>query len=357
MEVDVNTTLSGMPAIAAPPDLELIEEFVGMSELHEETLAKYRQFLLEFRAYLDARAGGKALVEVEKADVLRFVADLKQGRRYGTGADGRPRRRALSPSARKGVVSALRDFYGHCIDLYRLPLDPTARIKVPQPKPKRGLTLSDEQLKRHIDAPGRERDRVQAYLKAYTAGRTKSFRHLLWSDVDFQSGDIHFNAKFGNDYTLPMHPQLKAALLRWHKAVHEMAEKRLARAADTSDPEKAALLRGMANALADPDTAYVLLTYNGNPLCHSTIAKQSKWRAARVGILPHADPTKVCKENTSRVHPHAFRRTRGTQLRARGVDLADIADLLNHKDLNTTRTHYAFTSTPKLRKTVMGLTL
>ena len=41
----------------------------------------------------------------------------------------------------------------------------------------------------------------------------------------------------------------------------------------------------------------------------------------------------------------------------RGTQLADIADLLNHKDLNTTREHYAFTSTPKLKQTVMGLTL
>ena len=63
------------------------------------------------------------------------------------------------------------------------------------------------------------------------------------------------------------------------------------------------------------------------------------------------------KENTSRVSPHALRRTAATLLREKGTELADIADLLNHKDLNTTREHYAFTSTPKLKQTVMGLTL
>jgi integrase len=337
----MNSSLNGMPAIAAPPDPELVDEFVDMSDRDSKTLKKYRQHLLEFRAYLDQRANGKSFVEVDKADVLRFLADLKKGTRYGFTGDGKPRQGALGWSTQKSVVSALRAFYGHCVDLYGLTLDPTYRIRVKGQKPKRGLTLSDGELKRVLDAPGRERCRIQAYLQAYTAARTMSLRFLLWSDVVFERNEIHFNAKAGNDYTVFMHPQLKAALLRWYDEVHQVAEKNL-------------LIR---SALADRDTAYVLLTRNGRPLCHSTMAKQAKWRAQRVGVLPHADRNAVGKENASRIHPHAIRRTRGTQLRSQGVDLADIADLLNHKDLNTTREHYAFTSTPRLKQTVMALTL
>lgn len=342
----MNTTRAGMPALALPEDAKLIEDFVDLLERDEKTLAKYEQHLLEFRAFLDAEAGGKRLVAAEQADVKLFLARLRKGTRYGMTGDGKPRAGALSDSTRKSVVSALRAFYGHCADYHKLDRDPnfrdpTLRIKVPRPKPKRGLTLSEADVKRYLNAPGRERDRVQAYLKVYTAARTMSLRFLLWSDVDFEREVIHFNAKADNDYTLPMHPQLKAALLRWRDEVLRMA----------------ATNRVVKAALSDPDTAHVLLTYNGRPLCHSTIAKQCKLRAARVGVLRHPDRSKVGKENWSQAHPHAFRRTAGTRLRESGVDLADIADLLNHKDLNTTREHYAFTSTPRLKKTVMGLTL
>jgi integrase/recombinase XerD len=346
MEVDVNTTLSGMPAIVLPSDEKLIEDFVDIVERDEKTLVKYKQHLLEFHAFLSAQAGGKPLPQAQKADVTLFVAHLKKGTRYGLTGDGKPRSAALSESTRKSVVSALRAFYKHCAEHYGLErdpsfLDPTKGITVPRPEVKRGLTIREADVKRILNAPGRERDRVQAYLAYYTAARTMSLRFLLWSDVDFELGEIHFNAKFKNHYTVPMHPQLDAALRRWRDEVLKQAEKN----------------HDIKVALCDPDTAYVLLTRTGRPLCHTTIAKQAKWRAGRVGVLRHADPNKVGKENASKVHPHAFRRTAGTLLRRSGTDLADIADLLNHKDLNTTRTHYAFTSTPRLKKTVMGLTL
>lgn len=108
----------------------------------------------------------------------------------------------------------------------------------------------------------------------------------------------------------------------------------------------------VAQPLQDPETAYVLLTYNGRPLCHSTLAKQAKWRARRVGIRPHPEGASVSAENTSQVSPHAFRRSFAQIQRSRGVELAAIADVLHHKDLNTTRTHYASTDTPRLRETI-----
>jgi integrase len=84
------------------------------------------------------------------------------------------------------------------------------------------------------------------------------------------------------------------------------------------------------------------------------MAKQAKWRAARVGILPHPPAANVGRENKSQVSLHAFRRSFAQIQRSRGVELADLADALNHKDVNTTRNHYAYTDTPKLRETVVS---
>jgi integrase/recombinase XerD len=336
MEVPVEPTLRRTARVAPPADLELIDEFVANSELNEQTLHKYRRHLLEFHAWLEARAGGRRLIEVEKADIKLFLADLSAGRRHGLSADGRPLTGPLSPSARKSVISALRAFYEHCVDLYGLAPDPTYRIKAPKVKLNPGKALTEKELRYILDAPGSERDRVQAYLKVYTAARSGSLRQLRWQEVDFEQNVIHFNAKFDSHYTLPIHPQLRAALIRWAEAVEQLRRRRPL----------------MDQALDDPDTAYVLMTYNGQPLCHSTIAKQAKWRAARVGVRRHRLGAPVSAENKSEVSPHWFRRSFAQIQRSRGVPLADIADVLAHKDLNTTRLHYAHTDTPRLRKTV-----
>jgi len=214
-----------MAPVAPPSDLELIAEFVDLSELNEQTLHKYRRHLLEFHAWLEARAGGRRLIEVEKAEIKLFLADLTAGRRHGVGADGRPLTGALSPSARKSVISALRAFYEHCVDLYGLAPDPTYRIKAPKVKINPGKALNKKELRRILDAPGSQRDRVQAYLKVYTAARSGSLRQLLWQDVDLEQNLIHFNAKFDTHYTLPIHPQLRAALIRWVEAVEELKQR------------------------------------------------------------------------------------------------------------------------------------
>ena len=60
-------------------------------------------------------------------------------------------------------------------------------------------------------------------------------------------------------------------------------------------------------------------------------------------------------ENKSRISPHAIRRSVATMMRKEGQSLEDIAEILHHSDLNTTRTHYAFTDTPQTRKTIGGI--
>jgi integrase/recombinase XerD len=335
VDPDSTQTLQGLPAVNAPADLVLVDEFFEMSDRDEKTRHKYRRHLLEFKAWLEAN-GGKRLLEVSKPEVVRFLADLKEGKRLGLGADGRPLTGKLDASSRKGVVSALRSFYLHCADLYNFDRDPTFGVRAPRVAYKRGITLTESELRAFLDAPGDERDRIQAYLSVYTAARTSSLRFLCWRDVDFEGDLIHFKAKRDRDYTLPIHPQLRAALLRWRDVVEGQSVKNTA----------------IREALSHPNTAYVLLTKNGKPLSHSTMAKQAKWRAARVGILPHPPSAQVGYENKSQVTPHAFRRSFAQIQRSRGIELADLADALNHKDVNTTRNHYAYTDTPKLRKTV-----
>jgi hypothetical protein len=64
MEEAANPTLTLLPPVAVPADLELVDEFIDLLERDAKTLHKYRQHLLELRTFLDASAGGAGLLEI-----------------------------------------------------------------------------------------------------------------------------------------------------------------------------------------------------------------------------------------------------------------------------------------------------
>lgn len=246
----------------------------------------------------------------------------------------------LGPSSRKGVIAALRAFYKHCIAMEYSERDPSGALETPRIKPKRGITIGKKEIRQFLDARGRPRCRVQAYLFAFTAARLASIAGLRWPDIDFDGNLIHFDVAKGDEsYSLPIHPELRAALLRWRSDLLDLAETNEA----------------IADALRSEETAFVLLTRNGNPVAKTTLGKQLKWRAARVNLLTQGMRQDRAGENKSRLSPHAIRRSVATMLRKEGKPLEDIADLLHHKDLNVTRTYYAHVDTPHMRKTVNAL--
>jgi integrase/recombinase XerD len=333
---DFRTALDDPLAHVLPTDRELIEEFVALvGGRRTATLHKYRQFLLEFAAWLIPR--GSSLLVARRPDLIRFLAYLASDARIAQNSHGRLIQQPLGASSRKGAVCALRLFYRHCNVMEYLDRDPTLGIETPRVTVKRGVTIDAQQLQRLLDADGGERCRVQAFLFVYTLARLGSLAELRWSDIDFVEDVIHFDtAKGDRRYSLPLHARLRRALTIWRRA--QLAEAR-------ANP-------AVAGALEHDSTAYVLLTRSGRPVAKSTLAKQLKWRAARAGVLTYAYRPDRAGENKSGIHPHVIRRSVATLLRKQGTSLEDIADLLNHRDINVTRTHYAFTDTPEKRRAI-----
>jgi integrase len=328
-------------------DPRLIAEF-GMSLQRETTTRhKYKRCLEEFAEYLAAWYVTPGLLRAQRSDVARFIEWL------GGDLDaappifpGRPSlgqqdpRKSLSASTRKGYLSALRSFYYFCLDEHHLQYDPTAGLRAPKVEHKRGMTLNAEELQRFIDAPGNERDRVQAYLLVFTAQRAGALRDLRWEDVNLDEREITFRGKGAKTNVLPIHNELLGALSRWKRVLWD-------------DAEKNPLI---ASALYDDRTAFVLLTRRGLPITVQTLGKQTKWRAARCGLRLHTSRD-VYHENKSEVHPHAFRRSWATLQRRHGVALEDIADVLAHVSVDTTRKHYAFPPSEAKRRAVKNFTL
>jgi integrase/recombinase XerD len=315
----------------------LVKEFVRAMDSTAGTPDKYAQLLYEFAEWL-AETTGMCLIEARRGDIQRFIHSYLKGddRAERDGLRDVPCgwKGALSPSSRKAYLAAIRELWRYSARMEYTDRDPTLGLATPKIEHAPGLTISSDQIRRFLDAPGNERDRVQAYLLVFTAARSSALRWLLWSDVDFTTQEISLRSKGGKTTQIPMHPELYGALRRWQQAQRKKAE---------TNPT-------LALALEDPETAYLLLTWRGLPLSHSTIAKQVKWRAVRCGVTPHGKTAKVGKENKSKLHPHALRRSWATiQLNA-GARLEDIADMLQHKSIETTRTHYAFTSNDRRRK-------
>lgn len=332
----------------AESDAVLIGTFGGTLGLAKTTRHKYERCLWEFKDFLHGW-GTKSVREAHRRDVQRFLQWLagdaaaspllvpalpEHGRR--------PAHQPLSASSRKGYLSALRSFYRFCLDedYDLLHHDPTAGIRSPRVVHRRGLTLTAEELQDFLDAPGKERDRIQAYLLVFTAQRTGALRELRWRDVNWEERELIFYGKGGKTNVLAIHDELLGALSRWRRVLLAEAEK---------NPLIAA-------ALYNEDTAHVLLTHRGRPVTVQTLGKQAKWRAARSGVRLHT-ANDASRENKSQVHPHAFRRSWATLQRRRGVALEDIADVLAHSSTDTTRKHYAFPSSEAKRKTVKSFSL
>ena len=328
-------------------DPNLIAEFSSSLERAKTTREKYKRCVQEFSDFLAACSPKPSLIKANRHDVLQFMAWLRgdEGAAplvvLGRPEHGkRPPREALSASSRKGYLSALRAFYCFCLDSYYIRHDPTAGIRAPKVEHTPGLTLSAEELQQFLDAPGNERDRIQAYLFVFTAQRVGALRDLRWRDVNWDKRELTFHGKGGKVNVLPIHDELLGALSRWRRVLLDKAE---------ANPLIAA-------ALYDDETAYVLLTRNGRRVTTTTLGKQTKWRSARCGLRLH-DTGDVYHENKSHLHPHALRRSWATLQRRRGVPLEDIADVLAHTSTDTTRKHYAFPSDEAKRRTVKSFSL
>ena len=116
------------------------------------------------------------------------------------------------------------------------------------------------------------------------------------------------------------------------------------------------------DALSDPDTAFVLLTRTGKRTTPESIAKMLKWHAMRagVGVRKARGRWDAPGGKTSQLSPHAMRRAWAT------IALNDpdnptpidvVSEVLKHKDIATTRRHYAPTKSNRARDALRNMRL
>lgn len=313
----------------------------------EQTLKRYRDHLSHFSQYL-ASVHGVTFYTAKQKHVRLFMGHLEKPgganphdsrlrcewckvRGYPDGRSGS----GWSASYRKSYLSAVKFLYRHFLTEDDLPdHNPAALEASPKVIHKRGYTPSRDDIKRLLESPGTPKGRLLANWMFYAPSRRQTFCDARWRDIDLEQGTWEVVGKNDQVDVFALAPPLLRAL-------------RLYRRWQLSEAEHNPAIR---DALSDPDTAYVLLTKNGRKTSPQTVSKICKWHGVRagVGVRNSTGRRDVVGGQISRVSPHSYRRAWATiALNDEELPIDVVSEVLRHKDIATTRRHYAPTKSDR----------
>lgn len=214
-------------------------------------------------------------------------------------------------------LSTLRSFYKYYFKKEMIKTNPTVLVDLPKnyEKPiirlepnevanlldeiESGKSLTPSQLKYHNKT--KVRDLAIVTLLVGTGIRISECVGLNVNDVDFNNDSFVVTRKGGNKTILYMPEEVREALLRYLRETRE-----------NIDTEESALFLSLQN----------------KRMTQSSIQKMLKKYTKIVVPLKN-------------ISPHKLRSTYGTNLYKETGDIYLVADVLGHKDVNTTKKHYA----------------
>ena len=220
----------------------------------------------------------------------------------------------------KRKISSLRSFYAYYYKHEFIQTNPTVLVDVPKTHEKNIIRLDADEvamLLDHIEHCGdeltgqkrvyyektKERDLAIVTLLLGTGIRVSECVGLDVEDVDFKNNGIKIHRKGGAEVVVYFGEEVRSALMEY------MVERQKITAAD-----------GSVNAL--------FLSLQNKRISVRSVEKMVNKYSKLVTSLKH-------------ITPHKLRSTYGTSLYRETGDIYLVADVLGHKDVNTTRKHYA----------------
>ncbi len=219
----------------------------------------------------------------------------------------------------KRKLSALRSLYRYFYFRHEINGNPASQVAVPKIHEKAIVRLDENETAELLDTveygtigsehqqvfheKNKDRDLAMVTLLLGTGIRISECIGLDLNDVDFDNDRIKVTRKGGNEAYVYFGDEVREALLDYYR-------KRCSLTAAT----------GHENAL-----------FLSNRMTRMTV------RNAEFLVKKYAKSAVSLKKIT----PHKLRSTYGTQLYKETGDIYLVADVLGHKDVNTTRRHYA----------------
>ena len=229
----------------------------------------------------------------------------------------------LETNSRIGIarkMSCMRSFFDYLCKRQLLPSNPVRLVDMPKIKEKAIIQLDPDEVANlldHIENYGNELTGVQLYhynkqkyrdiaivtLLLGTGVRVSECVGLNISDVDFKNNGIKVHRKGGAEVMVYFGDEVMEALLNYLEERNTITA-----------------VEGHTNAL--------FLSIQNKRITVRAVEKLVKKYSQLV-------------TNVKKITPHKLRSTYGTTLYQETGDIYLVADVLGHKDVNTTRKHYA----------------
>jgi site-specific recombinase XerD len=223
-------------------------------------------------------------------------------------------------------IAAVRSFFKYFFRREMISVDVASKVEMPKLHDKPIIKLEKDEIFRFLDTvesgyglSGHEkgfhkhtkiRDTAIMTLLLGTGLRVSECVGLNLDDVDFKVNGINVTRKGGNQVILYFSDEVKVALFQWME------------------------VRSENKALENEPALFVSL--QNKRISTRAVEKLVKKYAGIVTPLKH-------------ITPHKLRSTYGTRLYQATQDIYIVADVLGHRDVNTTKKHYAAIS-DKIRR-------
>ena len=271
------------------------------------------------------------LDQIQAVDIEEYQEYLKV---YDSAEDNR-----LQTNGERGLkrkLSALRSFYTYYYKRERIKTNPTLLVDMPKLHEKEIIRLDVDETAELLDYIEHAGDQLTGQKKRYyektrlrdlaivtlllgTGIRVSECVGLDVTDIDFKNDAIRVVRKGGSEMMIYFGEEVEKALL-------DYLEER-----DSITP-----VAGHENALF-----------------YSTQRKRIGVQAVENMVKKYAHEITTTKKIT----PHKLRSTYGTTLYKETGDIYLVADVLGHKDVNTTRKHYAAMDEERRRKAASSVKL
>ena len=236
----------------------------------------------------------------------------------------------------KRKISAIRSFYAYYYRREMIETNPTVLIDVPKIHDKSIIRLDTDEVallldyiehcgdqltgqKRVYYEKNKERDLAIVTLLLGTGIRVSECVGLDIEDVDFKNNGIKVTRKGGNEMVVYFGPEVEKALKRYLEVRENIIP-----------------LEGHEHALF----------YSA--------------QRRRIGVQAIENLVKKYSQQittTKKITPHKLRSTYGTALYQETGDIYLVADVLGHKDVNTTKKHYAAIDDARRRQAAKAVKL
>jgi integrase/recombinase XerD len=282
-----------------PDNRALIEGFADALWLERglspNTLAAYQSDLRAFADWV-ARERGRALLDVERLDLLDYLVVLsQQGRK---------------PRSSARLLSCLRQFYQYLIRRGLIRDDPSARVDMPRLGRPLPQSLSELEVEALLGAPDTadvrgHRDRTMLEVLYASGLRVTELVTLTGSQVSLTQGVVRIVGKGGKERLVPL-------------------------GEEATDWLRDYLLGPRTEILAGRVSDYLFPTSRSDCMTRQAFWLLIKRYALAAGVFKP-------------LSPHTLRHAFATHLLNHGADLRVVQMLLGHSDLSTTQiyTHVA----------------